>query len=182
MRPDAKLRRSHCRRRSAEVFQRRQLRRDELHNIKEDTEPPAKQQGSFPSGGGQAALTTPLEGIEDFTLVLCNLDGYNLRKRGELHAHLSLLNFPMFVAVNETKLDKSTENFSLENYILVSRRDGREGQRATKKRHGGGVALFVRTDCAATVTLPEHSETHERSWHLVHTVQGPLLLCVRPLE
>ena len=40
------------------------------------------------------------------------------------------------------------------------------------------MALFVRVDCAATVVLLEHSETHDRSWHLVHTTLGPLLLCV----
>ena len=28
------------------------------------------------------------------------------------------------------------------------------------------------------MVLLEHSETHERSWHTVHTAQGPLLLCV----
>ena len=76
-------------------------------------------------------------GTEGFTLLHCNLNGYTLKKKGELHAHLALLNFPTFVALNETKLDRSTENLTLDNYTLVSRRDRAEGQRATKKRNGG---------------------------------------------
>lgn len=74
------------------------------------------------------------------------------------------------VAVNETKLDKSTETLKLPGYTLCSRRDRSSG--------AGGVALFAKDGLAQTVVHLADSETHERSWHLVHTTQGPLLLCV----
>ena len=133
-----------------------------------------------PPGGGssKADAKPPVFDTLDFTLLHCNVNGFTQKRRGELHAHLASLNYPTFVALNETKLDQSTESLTLDNYVLVSRRDRQEGQRPTKTRHGGGVALFARTDCASTVVLLEHSGTHERSWHLVHTALGPLLLCV----
>ena len=93
-----------------------------------------------------------------------------LKNRAELETHLRLLGFPVLVGLQETLLDRSTEAASLTGYELVSRRDRRGG------RSGGGVALFVRKDCAAQVALLEHSETHERSWHCLHTSQGPVLL------
>ena len=106
----------------------------------------------------------------------------------ELNGHLELLDFPAFVALNETKLDKATPDTKLKliNYVLVSRRDRREDRKANKKalkrrgegQGGGGVALFARRDCASSMVFLEHSETHERSWHTVHTSQGPLLLGV----
>ena len=86
--------------------------------------------------------------------------------------HLELLGYPTFVALNETKLDKGTEAVTLAGYTLLSRRD-----RGSRHR-GGGVACFVRNDAAQTAVLLEHSEEDERSWHLVHTAQGPVLLGV----
>ena len=43
----------------------------------------------------------------------------------ELHGHLKLLDYPAFVALNETKLDSCTPDseVKLENYTLVARRD-----------------------------------------------------------
>ena len=96
----------------------------------------------------------------------------------ELNGHLQILNFSAFVALNETKLDKGTPDgkLVLTNYVLVSRRDRREDSKACKKakrtreaNSGGGIALFARKNCASSVVLLEHSETHERSWHTVHT-------------
>ena len=165
-------RRYHRGRRSKDAEARRTLKRETVK-----TEP-LTQQVSPPGGGAcEAAATPPAFDTLDFTLVHCNVNGFTEKKKGELYAHLALLDFPLFVALNETKLDQSTESVKLEGYVLVSRRD-RENQRATKKSHGGGVALFARADCASRVVLLEHSATHERSWHLVHSAQGPLLLCV----
>ena len=104
---------------------------------------------------------------------MCIRDSLNgwATHNAELHAHLALLGFPDLVALNETKLDRSTEAPKLEGYTLCSRRDRRG-------KEGGGVALFVKNELAKTVVWVADSETHERSWHVVHTTQGPLLLCV----
>ena len=77
---------------------------------------------------------------------------------------------PTFALLNETKLDKTTtdEELALTGYQLLSRRDRRDG------RQGGGVACFVRQDAVASAVLLKHSETDERSWHLVNTEQGQL--------
>ena len=90
----------------------------------------------------------------------------------ELEAHLALLNpSPTFVALTETLLNKSAGDglVQLTGYTLVSRRDRQDG------RKGGGVALFVKTEHKNCVNLLQHSDTSERSWHLVHTVQGLML-------
>ena len=79
---------------------------------------------------------------------------------------------PTFVGLIETLLNKSAADgqVQLAGYHLVSRRDRRDG------RKGGGVALFVKEEHRACVNLLKHSDNSERSWYLVHTAQGPLLL------
>ena len=70
----------------------------------------------------------------------------------------------------ETLLDESVEQVTLAGYTLLSRRDRRDG------RKGGGVLFFVKDEHKSCVNLLEHSENSERSWHLVHSSHGPLLL------
>ena len=122
-----------------------------------------KSELSFPTTGFTFTTT-------GFTLLHCNVQGFTSHKV-QLLAHLQLSNWPTFVALNETFLDQSTENLTLEGYTLVSRRD-------RVNRKGGGIALFVLDSAADCVTLLEHSEEDERTWHRVHTTQGPLLLGV----
>ena len=98
-----------------------------------------------------------------------------LFSKGELETHLALLNpAPTFVALTETLLNKSAGDglVQLTGYSLVSRRDREDG------RKGGGVALFVKTEHKHCVNLLQQLDTSERSWHLIHSVQGPLLLGV----
>ena len=106
-----------------------------------------------------------------FTLLNCNVQGF-LVKKDKLYAHLEQLNFPTYVGLTETWLDKRTEQPTLCGYTLVSRRDRHDG------RGCGGVMLFARDNAANNVTFLGHSLEHERSWHLVHTNHGPLLLCL----
>ena len=76
------------------------------------------------------------------------------------------------MALTETLLNESAADglVQLTGYRLVSRRDRRDG------RKGGGVAFFVKEEHKNCVNLLQHSDTSERSWHLVHTAQGPVLL------
>ena len=78
---------------------------------------------------------------------------------------------PQLLAINESFLDKSVKEVTLSGFQLSSRRDRPDGS-------GGGVVLFVANSAAAYVTLLAHSETCERSWHVLHTDLGPVLFCV----
>ncbi len=89
----------------------------------------------------------------------------------ELKGHITLNGPPLLLAINETFLDKSVEKILLGGFQEISRRDRRDGS-------GGGVMLFAADKIAAYVTLIEHSATHERSWHAIHSDTGPVLLCV----
>ena len=79
---------------------------------------------------------------------------------------------PALVCLNETFLDSSTEDFTLEEYNLVARRDQNDGRRC------GGVAIFARTDTASNITLIEISKSSERIWLVIHSDVGPYLLGV----
>ena len=63
----------------------------------------------------------------------------------------------------------STKEFKIANYICISRLDRRDG------RKGGGVALYVKSCLKCVVHLAD-AETAERSWHLLHSDQGLLLI------
>ena len=86
-----------------------------------------------------------------------------------------MLNLPIFVALTETKLDKTTKSIIIPGYSLVSRR---ERFHNGDTRDGGGIALFARTDFVMFVAALQHSDFNECTWHVVHTSQGPLLLCI----
>ena len=91
-----------------------------------------------------------------FTVFHSNIQGFTSHQV-RLLICLEQLNWPTFVTLNETLLDTSTEYLRLPGYVLVSRRDRRDG------RKGGGTAFFVHKSCAASVVLLEHSEEDERS-------------------
>ena len=130
-----------------------------------------------PSSGGPSKTGPETLEFEatNFTLLQANVGNNRgfLLTRGELEGHLALVNpAPTFVGLIETLLNKSAADgqVQLAGYHLVSRRDRRDG------RKGGGVALFVKEEHRACVNLLKHSDNSERSWYLVHTAQGPLLL------
>ena len=78
----------------------------------------------------------------------------------ELNALIQLRKSPpAIVSVNETWLDRSTQQVELEGYELVARRDRQEGQ---DDRKCGGVMVFARADIANSVTLLEKSIAAER--------------------
>ena len=200
MRSDAK--RSHRGRRSFAALERRGFRRTKLERVVEEavvspgskhtTGEPSTAKGNgeganetthnfLPTGEGLSTASLGSPGFENtnFTLlqvIVGNNRGF-LLNRAKLEAHLQLNGNPTFVALTETLLEgdeqqKDTVKPQLTGYTLVSQRNRRDG------RKGGGVALFVKDEHACCVNLLQHSETHERSWHLVHTSHGPLLLGV----
>ena len=82
---------------------------------------------------------------------------------------------PDIVGLTETWLDDSIEKLDILGYQLVSRRD-REKTRVSGLNHGG-IALYSRVG-GILVTHLEDSRVAERSWHVIHTDVGGILLCL----
>ena len=107
----------------------------------------------------------------DFTVWHCNVQGF-ASSSAELAARVRLADTaPVLICLNETFLDRSVEQVSMEGYAVVARRDRDTGQRC------GGVLVLARQDIAQSVTLVCSSPTAERVWLLVHSDTGPFLVC-----
>jgi exonuclease III len=105
-----------------------------------------------------------------FGVLHVNIRGY-ASKSDELQARIKLMeDRPLLICINETFLDQSTEEVSFEGYETAARRDRSE-------RSGGGVLVLVKKEYAKRVVGLGNSERHERSWLMVHTEQGPILVC-----
>ena len=74
----------------------------------------------------------------------------------------------MFVALNETFLDDSTEKITLIGYDVIARRD--------RDCHGGGIALFGKTSVYDIISHLENEASYERLWCTIYTHLGPILL------
>ena len=77
---------------------------------------------------------------------------------------------PDIIAINETFLNRSVEQVNLTGYVLISRRDRRDNSGF------GGIAVFARVGVASYITFLESSDSDERSWHVIHSDIGPVLL------
>ncbi len=106
-----------------------------------------------------------------FQVLHCNIRGF-VSHRAELDARLQLLSGrPAFVCINETFLDESVhdDQIGITGYRLVSRRDRCDG------RSGGGILCLVDERYDGQVVMQEHSDTDERTWHIIHSDVGPIL-------
>ena len=80
------------------------------------------------------------------------------------------------VGSTETRLHESVEVLHIPSYKLVSRRD-REKSNTNELNHGG-IAFYLRNGGILVKHL-EDSAIFERSWHIVHTEVGGVLLGLR---
>ena len=122
-----------------------------------------------PQGGGLCKPRLSPPSPDSFTIVHLNIHGF-VSHRIELEVRLHMLGYPPLVGLTETFLDKSAKSLELHGYTLVSRLDRRNGQ------HCGGIALFARSDVAESIVHVGDSDLHERSWHMLHSDLGPILL------
>ena len=76
---------------------------------------------------------------------------------------------PEVLLLNETKMHDEEPRMKIQGYIEVSRKN--------RDSDGGGVAVFARADKITSFSELEVSITHERIWILIHTDDGPMLLC-----
>ena len=108
--------------------------------------------------------------LSDFSIDHVNIRGF-YSKKVEREAYLQISDRkPHAVALNETFLDQSIDTITLSGYQLVSRLNRRDGS------GWGGIALFVLAEVAPYITFLEHSAMDERSWHVIHSDVGPVLL------
>ena len=103
------------------------------------------------------------------TLLHLNIAGF-LSHRGELETRLEQMHYPEFVAVTESWLDASVVSPHLHGYRLISRRDRNDG------RKRGGIVFFAREDISNQIVHASTSQAAERTWHILHSNAGPLLL------
>ena len=142
------------------------------------TEGGRREEGTVaPTRAGENSEHPMLDGTA-FSIFFVNIRGL-LSHLAELTAALRILEvLPGLVCLNETFLDTSVEDITLESYELVARRDRDDGRKC------GGVAVFVHESVKSRVTLLSKSATSERVWLVLHADVGPFLIGVwyRPPE
>ena len=98
-----------------------------------------------------------------------NLDGFRTHAI-DIEAEIEMLNpKPEIILLNETKTDEGVLSLKITGYDNLCKRD--------RGSNGGGISVFVRKDITNQVSLLESSEDWERCWFLLHTQNGPYLIC-----
>ncbi len=108
----------------------------------------------------------------ELTFLHANIRSFGFKsktKSAEIKRLIERSDFPTFVFFTETWLDKSSEELSLEGYVEVSRKDRQSSAH-------GGVAAFARAGFENTIVHIGDSKVAERSWHVIHSNRGPLLV------
>ncbi len=93
-----------------------------------------------------------------------------LRRKAELEARLKNAAVDVLM-LQETWLADTVEELAIEGYYLVGRLDREAGPKAGY----GGVAIYAKTTISC-IALLEHSSGAERSWCILHTNIGAILL------
>jgi hypothetical protein len=123
-----------------------------------------------PLGGGSCQSEPELPSLDICLWIMhLNLHGF-VSHQAELQHRIAQSGFPDLVGITESFLDKSISTAALIGYTLISRLDRRDG------RQGGGIALFANVSIANNIVHIADSPLSERSWHILHTHQGPLLV------
>ncbi len=126
-------------------------------------------------GPGQSRCSVTPSVDTFFTVFHLNVRGLRDTKGHNLalvNALLAQLDLPTFVVLTETWLDRGIESANLTGYHRVSRRDRRGAVRTDR----GGVAVFARDGFELSIVHLGDSADDERSWHVVHSDSGPILL------
>ena len=80
---------------------------------------------------------------------------------------LALMHRCVLNKLSDTFLNRSVGHVAVSGYSMVSKRDRRAGDCEQDKQRGG-IALFALSAIAQNAILLQHSESHERSWHILH--------------
>ena len=119
-------------------------------------------------------MTDTSEGLvcSGLSFLHANVQGFSSKTEELVHL-VERANFPVFVCFTETFLKyggKKAPQVSLAGYVQVARLDRRTGESQ------GGIILFVKQGFEQSIVHVGNSEAHERSWFIVHSDQGPILL------
>ena len=125
--------------------------------------------GEVPGESGTASPVSVAASQPD-TLVIYSINiRCLLNNLTELSHQINRLQ-PQIVLVQESWLNESIDNVSLPGYNCISRRDRAE------QENRGGIICFARQDLGNLVHLKK-SDVAERSWDLLHTDTGSILIC-----
>lgn len=126
-----------------------------------------------PVAAARQPRTTAATSSFELTFLHANIRSFGSKsktKSAEIKRLIERSDFPTYVFFTETWRDKSSEELTLEGYVEVSRRD-----RQTST-HGGGIAAFAKAGFENTIVHIGDSKIAERSWHVIHSNRGPLLV------
>ncbi len=103
-----------------------------------------------------------------FSLFIANAG--SIRKNGdELSVRVEQIS-PTIVCVCETWLEPKITHYNIMGYVKVPRRDRSDGPNC------GGVTTYCKAEYCCIAHICD-SNVAERSWHILHTHMGPILLC-----
>ena len=124
------------------------------------------------SSAGPEMRETHLKGSDacSFTFLHANVQGL-ISKSAEVSFMVEACGFPSIVCFTETFLDKS-KAFMLPGYIEIARLDRRTGERQ------GGIIMFAKVGFETAIVHVGDSSIHERSWFVIHSDEGPILLAL----
>ncbi len=133
----------------------------------------------FSSSASPAAREPCHMGLDScsFTFLLANVQGFS-SKSAEVAHLVERCGFPSVVGFTETFLDPS-KSASLAGYTQIARLDRRTGEKQ------GGIILFAKQGFENSIVHVGDSKVHERSWFVVHTDRGAVLLALwyrRPMK
>ena len=123
---------------------------------------------STPAMPDDRKTTSPGVVPSSFTFLHANVRGFT-SKTADLTFMIERAEYPTYVAFTETFLDRA-KPASLAGYELVSRLDRRTGEKQ------GGIILFAKKGFEKNIVHVGDSAVHERSWHIVHSERGPILI------
>ena len=150
------------------------LKRDSLHTVHGNAAV------TPPKGDVDAALFHPSasSGVRQprpkeldacrFTFLHANVQGCT-SKSAEIAHLVERCGYPSVVGFTETFLDPS-KPCALEGYVQIARLDRRTGEQQ------GGIVLFAKIGFENSIVHVGDSAVHERSWFVVHSDRGAILL------
>ncbi len=121
------------------------------------------------SSGAREPCSKELD-ASSLTFLHANVQGI-FSKSADVAYLVERCNFPQIVGFTETFLDPS-KHFSLKGYVQIARLDRRTGESQ------GGIILFAKLGFENSIVHIGDSKVHERSWFVVHTDRGAVLLAL----
>ncbi len=124
----------------------------------------------FSPSTSPSACEPRTEGLDSCSVSFlhANVQGF-LSKSAEIAFLVESNGFPEIIGFTETFLDKSKPS-DVEGYVEIARLDRRTGEKQ------GGIILYAKWGFEGSIVHVGDSDVHERSWFVLHTDRGAILL------